>query len=268
MPRSKPFVIATEGPTIDGRNISREWIEQMAKNYDPAVYTAVANLEHYLSMAPDSLFSAMGKVVALGTQETTILGEKKLQLTAVVDASEKAVSMQNEGKKLFASMEVLPNFIGKGLAYLTGLAFTDKPASIGTEPMKFSANAGADSRYAFAEEISIEWEDVKPDTSAGASLFAKVKELLGLQGKKDDDHFADIGQAVETIAASQRDALAAGDQFAAELKAATDQIAALTAAAEADRKAFADLKASLEGQEDGTQRPPATGGNGQQLAEF
>ncbi len=268
MPRSKPFVIATEGPTIDGRNISRDWIEQMANNYDPSVYTAVANLEHYLSWDPESLFSALGKVVALGTKEATIMGEKKLQLTAVVDASDDAVAMQDKGKKSFASMEVLPNFIGKGVAYLTGLAFTDKPASIGTEPMKFSANAGADSRFAFADEISIEWEDAKPDTSAGASLFAKVKELLGLQGKKDDDRFADIGKAVEAIAASQRDALAAGDKFAAELKAARDQIADLADAAKADRKAFADLVADLEGQDGGTKRPPATGGNGQQLADF
>ena len=38
---SKPFVIATEGATVDGRNISRDWLTQMASNYDPKVYTAV-----------------------------------------------------------------------------------------------------------------------------------------------------------------------------------------------------------------------------------
>ncbi len=85
MPLSKPFVIATEGATIDGRNISRDALLQMAKNYDPKVYTAVANLEHFLSYAPDSLFSAYGKVVSLSTQETDILGDKKLQLLAVVE---------------------------------------------------------------------------------------------------------------------------------------------------------------------------------------
>ena len=44
MPITKPFAIATEGPTVDGRVISRQQIEDMARHYDPAAYTAVVNL--------------------------------------------------------------------------------------------------------------------------------------------------------------------------------------------------------------------------------
>lgn len=258
MPTSKPFVIATEGPTVDGRNISRDWIIQMAASYDPKVYTAVANLEHLLSMSPESLFSAYGKVVSLATQEATIMGEKKIQLMAVVDVDAAVVSMQKAGKKLFASMEVAANFVGKGVAYLTGLAFTDTPASLGTETMKFSANK--QSVYSFdGGGLTIEWEDDKPEAKAGDSLFAKVMALLTGKDKKDADRFADAGKAIEALAGSQRELL---DKFAAlqtELQAANDK---LKAATDADRGAFTALKAELDKDPKDGKRPAAAGGAG------
>lgn len=263
MPVSKPFVIATAGPTIDGRTITPEWITQMAATYDPKVYTAVANLEHYLSSVPDSVFGAYGKVVSLSTQEADIMGEKKLQLLAVVDANDQLVSMQKAGKKAFCSMEVLNNFIGKGVAYLSGLAFTDTPASIGTEAMKFSLSGAPGERYAFAGEVALEFEKEAKPSSPGESLFTKVKDLLGL-GKKDTDaQFADQGKAIETIALSQQGLLenfASMEQQLADLvtasKTASDAIAASNAA-------FADLTKTLGETGDSTPpRKPATGGDG------
>lgn len=271
MPLSKPFAIATEGPTIDGRNISRDWIVQMAGSYDPKVYTAVANLEHYLSSVPDSVFSAYGKVVSLSTRETEIMGEKKLQLMAVVDASDKLVALQKAGQKCFASMEVIPNFINKGIAYLSGLAFLNSPASIGTESMKFSA-AGADGeRYAFDQEVEIEFEaESKPGT--GELLFNKIKSIIGRNEKKTDDRFADLSKAIEEIALSQKELL---DKFSTDIEliagelqegkafATADDVKALKVAQEKFAADFAALQAKL-GNTDGdeTNRPPAAGGNG------
>lgn len=262
---SKPFAIATEGKTIDGRTISRDWITQMAGNYDPKVYTAVANLEHYLSSLPDSIFGAYGKVVSLATREVEIMGDKKLQLMAVVDANDKLVALQKAGQKCFASMEVFSDFIGKGVAYLSGLAFTNTPASIGTEAMKFSLSGAPGERYAFADEIALEFEAENKDPSAGESLFAKVKGLLGLGKKEADERFADQGLAIEAIAQSQKDLI---DRFGAEVTAkfgVTD--AALKAIKEAQDKFatdFAALQTKL-GDTDGDDktRPNATGGDGQ-----
>lgn len=263
MPISKPFAIATEGPTIDGRNISRDMLAQMAKSYDPKVYTAVLNLEHYLSAAPDSVFGSYGKVVALGTQEAEILGEKKLQLTAVVDVAQGAVDMQKAGKKAFSSMEVKDNFINKGIHYLTGLAFTDKPASVGTESMKFSAFSGEkDSVYCFGAEISIDFDDPTAPPPAGETLLSKVKDLLGLNKKDADGRFSDIGKAVEVVATSQKDTLTEFAALKTQVADLSTQLKAATDAGKAHETAFAELKSQLDKTTTGTQRPPATGTNG------
>ncbi|MDP3635771.1 MAG: GPO family capsid scaffolding protein [Azonexus sp.] len=263
MPVSKPFVIATSGPTVDGRTITPEWISQMAASYDPKVYTAVANLEHYLSSVPDSVFGAYGKVVSLSTQEATIMGEKKLQLLAVVDANAELVAMQQKGKKAFSSMEVLNNFIGKGVAYLSGLAFTDTPASIGTEAMKFSLGGAPGERFAFAGEVALEFETEADKPTAGETLFNKVKDLLGLGKKEADERFADQSNAIEIIANSQKEAL---DKFTHIVKTMQEQglsIKLYAEAANASRKEFTDLVEKLGMTGDGTkQRPPAAGGDG------
>lgn len=263
MPISKPFSIATEGPTIDGRVISRDWIKQMAEAYSPAVYTAVANLEHYLSSVPDSIFGAYGKVVSLSTREVTIMGEKKMQLMAVVDANDELVSMQEKGKKAFASMEVINNFIGKGITYLGGLAFTDKPASIGTESMKFSVAGAQGERYAFADEIAIEFETAEQQPNPGEGLFTKIKALLTGTKKDSESRFADQSQSIELIAQSQKGLL---ENYAAIEQQLADLVTTTKASAEAFAKGqeeFAALKETLS-KTDGnpTRRPLATGGDG------
>lgn len=265
MPLSRPFAIATEGPTVDGRKISREWLTQMAANYSTKVYTAVANLEHYLSSLPDSVFGAYGKVVSLSTRETEIMGEKRLQLMAVVDANDELVALQQKGKKAFCSMEVIGDFAGKGVAYLGGLAFTDRPASIGTESMKFSVAGTAGERFGFKEEIEIEFEpETKPESKPGDTLFAKVKDLLGLSKKDNDGRFADQANAITAIAESQQEIL---QRFSTEVlekfECQAAAIKKLTEEFAAAQKDFADLKKTLsETDGDATSRPPATGGSG------
>lgn len=264
MPVSKPFAIATEGQTIDGRNISREQIQQMATNYDPKVYTAVTNLEHLLSYQPDSVFSAYGHVVKLGTQEVEIMGEKKLQLTAIVDASDAIVAMQKVGKKAFASIEIAANFLNKGIAYLSGLAFTDTPASIGTESMKFSAVQ--QHIYSFKDEISIEFEPESSAQSIGETLFSKVKELLGLNKKDHDARFSDIGQAVEAIAKSQKDLLekfsdAAEKELRDEVAAFRQKISEIESAHKKTSDEFAAFKSDVEKMSGKTPSRPAATGN-------
>jgi hypothetical protein len=259
--KSKPFVIATEGRTVDGRHVSREWITQMAANYDPAAYCAVVNLEHILALHPESDFSAYGRVVSLSTQEGKILGEKRLQLAAVVEVAEPAIAMQKDGKKCFASMEVIPNFVN-GQAYLTGLALTDTPACLGTEPMRFSAwndeqGKTGENVYSFAGETELSFDEQKTQdesqnkaTQEGEGVFAKIKALLagGPPRAADDARLADYARAIEALADSQKttvERLGAFEKSAGELKAE-----------------LAALKAALAATDAGEKTPAAPGGAG------
>ncbi|KEN89187.1 phage capsid scaffolding (GPO) serine peptidase family protein, partial [Escherichia coli 1-392-07_S4_C1] len=58
----KKFRVAVSGSTVDGREISQVHLREAAENFNPDVYAARVNVEHYLSPCPSSEFSAMGDV--------------------------------------------------------------------------------------------------------------------------------------------------------------------------------------------------------------
>ncbi|KAG0165103.1 hypothetical protein DFQ30_008940, partial [Apophysomyces sp. BC1015] len=69
---TKWFRVAVEGATTDGRSIERDWIQQMAAQYNPALYGARVNCEHVRGYAPISAsqpFGAYGDVTALKAEE-------------------------------------------------------------------------------------------------------------------------------------------------------------------------------------------------------
>ncbi|MCL2020946.1 MAG: GPO family capsid scaffolding protein [Betaproteobacteria bacterium] len=270
MPISKPFVVATEGRTMDGRNLPREWLTQAAENYDPAIYTAVLNLDHYLAFDPDSTFSAHGKVLSLATQSAKILGEERLQLTATVEASEAAAKLQAGGKKCFASIEIIPNFADTGKAYLTGLALTDTPAALGTQPMKFSTfSDGADLEHmALAQETSLEFEAESPPkeaaTSRAAGLLDRILSRMSGNWPKTAEAAVEqeIEKVLENFAAEQKRVSEKQSGLVAETQVLRADLANLKTAHEALNAEFAALKEAL-GKLDasGPARPLATGGD-------
>ncbi|WP_242389429.1 phage baseplate assembly protein V [Escherichia coli] len=67
----KKFRVAVSGSTVDGREISPVHLREAAENFNPDVYAARVNVEHYLSPCPSSEFSAMGDVTALSTEDIT-----------------------------------------------------------------------------------------------------------------------------------------------------------------------------------------------------
>lgn len=252
--KTKFFRIAKEGATTDGRNIERDWLEQMAANYDPVnVYGARINLEHYRGVVPDGPFKAYGDVLALETREED---DGKLGLYAQIKPTADLVAMTKAGQKIYTSCEINPKFADTGEAYLVGLAVTDNPASLGTEMLAFAAKNPAGSPLAkkkqdpanlfsaAADELVIEME------SKGVTgvLLSKVKALLGKttkeQGQAADARFADVHAAVEEVASHTQESLTA---LTATVKGLTDQVA--------------DLTAKLSHTPDGTKpRPLQTGG--------
>lgn len=119
--------IATEGKAVDGRDITRDWLTDMAETYDPSYYTAVIWPEH-------DRWSSYGTVQALKTEEV----DGKFKLFAILCPNRDLIYWNQSGQYQFCSIEPFENFADLGRTYLFGLGVTDQPASTGTTYLKFS----------------------------------------------------------------------------------------------------------------------------------
>jgi hypothetical protein len=127
-------IAATEGATVDGRIISKEWINQMAESYSVDEYTALIWPEHFRSSWGPSEGKNWGSV-----DEVKAAKHKgKLRLFVKITANDYLLAANKDGKKLFMSIEPNPDYKSEGRCYLQGLAVTDSPASTGTSRLKFS----------------------------------------------------------------------------------------------------------------------------------
>ena len=115
--KSKWFRVAVEGATTDGRQIQRDWIEQMAEQYSPDTYGARVNCEHLKTYMPRGDFGAYGDVLALKAEEVEIDGKKKLALFAQIEPTPELVALNKEKQKIYTSIEVNPKFADTGKAY-------------------------------------------------------------------------------------------------------------------------------------------------------
>lgn len=268
MKKSKFFRVAVAGSTTDGRVIEATWIQQMAKNYNPDTYTALGNLEHFRSISPDSTFGSYAKVIALKAEEVEINGAKKWALFAQVDAFDQLIELHQRGQKLFTSIEVNPNFADTGEAYLVGLAFTDSPASLGTQIMEFasknpeanpfvSKKQDKDNLFTAAEEADLQFEDGQDAPAKG--LFSKVLDWLKPQQEQQDnknkDQFKEVSDSLEAIAKTF------GESQAKLQKVETEFSELKTKHSKLETN-FNDLKTKLEGEQNpGTPPAPENTGN-------
>ncbi|WP_289138855.1 GPO family capsid scaffolding protein [uncultured Pseudomonas sp.] len=267
--RSNWFRVAVEGATSDKRTIKRTWLEQAAKNFNPATYGARIWLEHFRSLLPDSPFKAYGDVLAVKTEEVEIHGQKKLALFAQVEPTTDLIAMNKAKQKIYTSIEIDDSFADTGEAYIVGLAVTDSPASLGTDVLAFSAQKpeaspfkdrhySATSMFTEAVETELTFEEFEEKPGIGAQLLSTVKSLLSGKQTKDDTEFSQIGEAVQTLAEHVKDLpeqLAIEKKFSGELKTQVDQLS----------KDLGDLKTKLSNTQDHSQkeRPQVSGGDNQ-----
>lgn len=265
--KSKWFRIAVAGDTTDGREIQADWIIQMAQSYDPNKYGARINIEHFRSIYPDGVFGAYGDVLALKTEKVTIDGEEKDALFAQIEPTESLIALNKKKQKVYTSIEVDENFAKTGSAYLIGLAVTDSPASLGTEMLQFAAGAKvnpfADKKqrpenlFTAAQEVALEFEEIKEPQSYSAGLLDKVKKLFSKQEeteKKSVESFSEQEQAIVEIAqetANQGQAVSKLENDFNDLNTAHEQL----------QKDFKELKTKLDGEPDSDPRPKSGNSN-------
>ncbi|ECN7097420.1 GPO family capsid scaffolding protein [Salmonella enterica subsp. enterica] len=262
--KAKRFRIGVEGATTDGREIQREWLEQMAASYNPEVYTALINLEHIKSYLPESTFNRYGRVTALVAEEIQDGPLKgKMALYADVEPTSALVELVKKGQKLFTSMEVSPKFADTGKAYLVGLAATDDPASLGTEMLTFSASAAhnplanrkqsPENLFTAAEETLIELDETQDEKP---SLFARVTALFTKKEQTDDARFSDVHKAVELVATEQQNLSERTDKSLSDQDA---RISELESSLQEQQAAFIELQQQLsreDSRKDYRQRAP------------
>jgi len=165
--------LATAGATIDGREIREQWLKEIAETYDREKYTAIINADH------ERWYGNFGHVheVRLGKSK-----DGKTTLEGRLAPNFRLVEMNRNGQRLFASIEVTPNFAGEGKAYLGGLAVTDQPASLGTSMLKFSAKDAIHSEpQSFA--LAIPGEESETESETKGLLQKLLSAIKGTEFK-------------------------------------------------------------------------------------
>lgn len=211
--------IATEGDTVDGRYLERQWLIDAGETYNPELYGALIWPEH------ERGFGNLGAVSAAMWQEGA---DGLVRLYAKITPNLYLIEANKRDQLVYFSIELSEdgNFRGSGRDYLTGLAATDSPASVGTTRMRFSKrrkNKSGHYRYVFGRDGKVkqgvekmEWQKlfgIKPKNYAedegsgggapdGDKLQALAEALNNLEGRVSaiETQLADTQADVDTIA--------------------------------------------------------------------
>ncbi|UIP32563.1 GPO family capsid scaffolding protein [Stutzerimonas kunmingensis] len=165
--------VATSGKTADGRTIEAQDLRDMAEAYNPALYTATIWYEHIRYVG------SFGTVTELKAED---LEDGKVALFAKLQPNDRLLALNKEAQKLFTSIEIQPEFADTGKAYLAGLAVTDEPASLGTEPLHFSRRADKGNYFANLEPLGELIAAPDTDEAAALSFFTRLFSALGKGG--------------------------------------------------------------------------------------
>ncbi|MBH3375279.1 GPO family capsid scaffolding protein [Pseudomonas juntendi] len=224
--------VAVSGPTADNREITVQELRDCADTYKLSRYTAVIWSEH--ERWPGS-HGTVYAVRLLDENDDPELEPGQVALEAQLKPNDKLLSLNDQGEKLFSSVEITPNFANSGRHYLTGLAVTDSPASLGTQELYFSRGSRKGHRY------------------HKTSYFCSAVELGGLRdgGQQQSElrrvfsAFAGLFKSfADTTTPSSDETKPMDEATAKALKALTDQLVIILAGFQAV------LEPALEGVDD------------------
>jgi hypothetical protein len=267
--KSKFFRAFVAGQTIsDGRVITPEMINEVVETFNAATYTPRINIEHIAGYSPEPPFNGYGDVIAVKAQDDdfVIAGktEKRRALYAQVDGNDQLVALAAAEQKPFPSVELTPSYAGTNKVGLIGLAFTDQPASIGTEKLQVSRSAPGTIFSSAEEAVALEF-DAKPVEATGiadaiknglAGLAAAFSRAEPEKPKEEPDPLKPANDNFDVAKFTAAFATAMGPVIVAAVKPANDGLAAL-------RADFTALKGKLESTDDGKPRRSfSTGGEG------
>jgi hypothetical protein len=176
-------IAATEGATVDGRTITKQWIEDMAAQYSVDEYTAMIWPEHFRS----SWAPFEGKNWGTVDEVKAAKKDGQLRLYVKLTANDYLLEANKDDQKLFMSIEPNIDYKATGKAYLQGIAVTDSPASTGTTRLKFSVGQNHhDHEYSQLEELQQSDFITEQATPTEQGLFAMLREFFTKPDKAID----------------------------------------------------------------------------------
>ena len=168
--------VATSGPTVDGRIILPQELRDIAETYSTATYTATIWSEH------ERWPGSHGTVFSVRlVEDAEDLQPGQVALEAQLKPNQRLLYLNDQGEKLFTSIEVTPDFANTGKAYLTGLAVTDSPASLGTQELYFSRMTGKPVHYAAAVPLgALKEEEPAGEIGKVLCMFSNLFKRFGI----------------------------------------------------------------------------------------
>ena len=260
MPKKTGWIAALSAhTTADNREITESVVNELAQTYDTNFYTARINLEHI------GWYSRFGDVLEVKSKVED--GIKKLFVR--LQANELLESINKADQAVFLSVEFVRNFAGTGKAYLTGLALTDQPASIGTGRVSLSVNGNDQEVEVIACGCKLDYnaQDDKTKTGIIANLIKKLNNDNNQESTMNKENnteltteLTDIKSANEAIKQELSTLKKASKVDAEASKTQAESIDTLTKNVDNLQKELTDLKNTLSETLEAFKRPLATGG--------
>lgn len=171
--RTDWLCVATEGDTVDGRDIKRQWIIDMGETYDYSHYVALIWPEH------EDDCGNFGEVLEATWRD----GDDGLaRLYVSLCPNMRLIFANHEDQLLFFSIEPEENWRGSGRTYLKGLAVTDTPASVGTTRLRFSSRRKKLSKQGYYSCVISRDGKIKQE-----GLMKNWQKLFGLKPKFEEE---------------------------------------------------------------------------------
>ena len=226
--------IATEGDTVDRRELKQEWLIDAAETYNPDLYAALIWPEH------ERDYGNLGSVKEVMAQE----GDDGLvRLYARISPNSQLIEANNRDQLLYFSVELTGggDFRGTGRSYLEGLGATDSPASVGTTRMRFSKRKKIESgyyRYKFGRDGKVKQESEMKDWQKLFGIKSKkfTEDDVNTDAPEDGDKLQALAEALNNLE---------GRVSAIETQLASTQEDVDTIAEVVDTQEFATLRENI-----------------------
>ncbi len=248
----KRFRVAREGQTVDGRVLTRQEIVDIAETYNPVTYGARINVEHIAGYSPEPPFNAYGDVVLADYA----IEDGRACLYNTISALPNLQVMNKAGQKLYPSIEFIRDFSGTGRAYQVGLAMTDNPASLGTQPLKFTAGGQTLHTHPSTEIFIMSQPTQNQQQNQAVVEKTLLEKLTAIVTGKTDSPAAEQTQSPELLKATADAVTVIADSMKSLATTLGDMAKRLD---KVEKQVADDIKADLqEGQQNQSANPPVT----------